>query len=90
MLLLTTLFVVVSGIFVYALRPDKGRHTKHARNSNSADLKATESSKLAPQANRSTAMHYPAVDTNDSKALNESKVSSAPTGQSPARAAQVI
>jgi len=31
MLLLTTLFAVVAGIFVYSLRADTGKHTKHAR-----------------------------------------------------------
>jgi hypothetical protein len=31
MLLLTTLFTVVAGIFIYSLRADTGKHTKHAR-----------------------------------------------------------
>lgn len=31
MLLLTLLFTVVAGIFLYSLRTDTGKHTKHAR-----------------------------------------------------------
>lgn len=87
MLLLTTLFVVVSGIFVYALRPDKGRHTKYARSANSTHLKATESLRQTYQAHRSTTMLSPALDTNESKDPHESNASTGPTDQRPARAA---
>ena len=31
MLLLTMLFTFVAGIFLYSLRSDTGKHTKHAR-----------------------------------------------------------
>lgn len=42
MLLLTTLFTVVAGIFLYSLRTDTGRHTKYARAQRDASLKKSE------------------------------------------------
>jgi hypothetical protein len=48
MLLLTTLFTVVAGIFLYSLRSDTGKHTKHARAKRDMNRNKSENTASTP------------------------------------------
>ncbi len=48
MLLLTTLFAVVAGIFLYSLRTDTGKHTKHARAHRDTNVNKGENTASTP------------------------------------------
>ncbi|WP_269520830.1 hypothetical protein [Alteromonas sp. BMJM2] len=59
MLLLSSLFTVVAGIFLYSLRKDTGKHTKYARSQ--SDLNVAKSETTALPETRS--LHSGTTDT---------------------------
>lgn len=59
MLFLTILFSMVFVIFIYALRPDKGKHTKYARGLSSVETRAAGSSRQSNEVRSAVNMHSP-------------------------------
>lgn len=60
MWLLSTLFTVVAGIFLYSLRKDTGKHTKYARSHSDLNVTKSETTALSEE---TRSLHSGSTDT---------------------------